>query len=244
MYDIYIVCTEEIDKNMYNLDLDNITILRRYIFKYNTKNKFAILRNSIVRNLVNIFNKNNFVINILSDLYYRNCVKCDLIKFIDEEQIDVVIGAMMHFNLLLGNISDKIKSKVIGWKHNKFDAYFDEGRDFSNKKLLFENLLVKLDHFVSLTKNDAKEYKKYLNINAEVIANPINFRTMQNSDLKMKNIITVGQLEYNKGSDYIVQILSEFCKLNDDWTLTMIVEGKMYTEVSTFIEISSLKHRT
>ena len=60
----------------------------------------------------------------------------------------------------------------------------------------------------------------------------------------MKNIITVGQLEYNKGSDYIVQILSEFCKLNDDWTLTMIVEGKMYTEVSTFIEISSLKHRT
>ena len=31
MYDIYIVCTEEIDKNMYNLDLDNITILRIYI---------------------------------------------------------------------------------------------------------------------------------------------------------------------------------------------------------------------
>lgn len=51
----------------------------------------------------------------------------------------------------------------------------------------------------------------------------------------MKNIITVGQLEYNKGSDYIVQILSEFCKLNDDWTLTTIVEDEMYAEVSTFI---------
>ena len=245
IYDVYIVCTEEIDKskNVYNIDLDNITVLRRDIFKYNPKNKFALLRNRIVRNLVIIFNKNNFISKILSDLYYRNCVKNDLIEFINEEEFDVVIGAMMHFNLLLGNISNKVKAKVIGWEHNAFDAYFDEGRDFSDKKLLCKNLLGKLDYFISLTKNDSEKYKKYLNINAEVIPNPISFRSMEKSSLKNKNIITVGRLEYNKGSDYIVPILNEFCKLNDDWKLTIIGEGEMYTEVWNLIEKSNLQHR-
>ena len=243
--DVYIICNQEFDlsNNVYDINLEKVTVLYNDIFQYNPRNKVVLLRNRIVNLLIEIFKSNQYLSKIVSKIYYRKKVKNDLINIINENEFDIVIGCMMHFNLLLGSIKCKLNSKVLGWEHNSYYSYFDKNRQYSNKKYFCKSLLSQLDSLMVLTNNDKNLYYENLEIDSIVLPNPLSFKSKDKSKLKNKQILIVGRLEYNKGSDILLSIIEEFCEINDDWNVRVIGEGEMYDYFIEQIEYRKLTNR-
>lgn len=235
-HEIYIVCNENFDvgANVYNIDLKKVTIIYRDIIQYNPKKKLNLLRSRLFNNLVKVFRNNEKIISLLSEFYFHPKVRKDLIKFIDANEFDIVIGCMMHFNLILGSIKDSLlKTQIFGWEHNSFNSYFDVNRDYYFKKHLCTHLLNRLDRLIVLTEKDRILYKNELNVEGIVIPNPLSFISENKSSLDNKKILVAGRLEFNKGSDLLVDIIDQFCKQNNDWHFKVIGQGDMQ---SKFIE--------
>lgn len=47
----------------------------------------------------------------------------ELINIINEEHIDVIIGAAGYYSMMLGAIKSYVKTMTIGWQLNSYDAY-------------------------------------------------------------------------------------------------------------------------
>lgn len=245
-HEIYIVCNEKFDlgANVYNIDLNKVTIIHKDIIQYNPKKKLNLLRSRFFNNLVKIFRNNEKVIYVLSKFYFHPKVKKDLIDFIDINEFDIVIGCMMHFNLILGSIKDSLsKTRVFGWEHNSFNSYFDVNRDFYVKKYLCAHLLNRLDRLIVLTERDRTLYKDKLNVESIVIPNPLSFTSENKSSLDNKKILIAGRLEFNKGSDLLVDIIEHFCKQNNDWNFKVIGQGDMQSKFVEGIKNKKLMHR-
>ena len=121
-----IICTttdNDINPELYGLDINNINI----IFKKDNSNFHERVIRKITKNVNNncgILNKPRYN-KLLSELLYPKSLKNEFIKYINENNYDIVIGVEGYFSLLLGLISKKIQAKTIGWQHNSFDAYLE-----------------------------------------------------------------------------------------------------------------------
>ena len=151
----------------------------------------------------------------------------------------VLLGVDLHIisNLIISIYLKLFTSiKIVWWGHGTFGKQGKLG-------LLIRNFFYKIgDHIFLYSKNEIKNFTK-LNYNKEkihVINNAINikdygFLTFQNiledkkklkDSRKTFNILYIGRLIKEKKIELLLKAFSILCKSNDNYTLTIIGEGK------------------
>ena len=225
IYDVDIICMrvkEGQKENVYNLDLNKINII------YKSINESFI--DNLFKNTFNLFKnkKNNKVYEYLlerSNIPTRG--QREFVELINNNKYDVVIGVHGFYSLFLATIDQYINAKTIGWQHSSYDAYFqDENKHYGKMKILFNKYFNKLNYNILLSNEDKVKYEDSICNNNCVIYNPVSFISEKKSELREKRVIAVGRLAKSKGFDLLIKAYSEFTKVNKDWELIILGDGK------------------
>ena len=197
--------------------------------KINNVNKFKLTYLKLLRGLnkyTGIFN-NKLTSGLLSQIYYPKEQREAAIALINSEKYDIVIACEGYYSMLLAVIDKEINCKTIGWEHNSFDAYLNtKYKYYWNRDQLFKKYSRNLDKHIVLTENDKNKFKNILDIDTQVIYNPISFRSKEKSDVTNKEIISIGRFTSQKGLDNLLKsfkIMNEKC---NGWTLKLYGDGE------------------
>lgn len=193
---------------------------REYLFDINKVVKIKYLDSDIF---------NNSAINKLISLFKLN-------SFFKENSFDFVLGIGTYINILLAIINDKNNYKTIGCEHSSFNnaSYLWK---FLRKKLYY-----KLSVVVSLTEYDKKNLQK-INKNVVVIPNSCSFTIKEKSKLENYKIVSLGRFSYEKGYDLMIEMFSEFCKLNKSFNLEIYGDGGEKHNIKKLIKKYNLEQR-
>lgn len=224
-----IICTNKefkINREMYNLNSNvNISFNKELLNKKLT-NKVICKISQKLNSSTGIFNKLNMV-DMLTNIYYPSEIQDNFITYLNLQKYDLVIGVEGYYSLLLGIIGNKLNAKTIGWQHNSYDAYLhNKDQYYWNQDKLFKKYIPMLDKYVVLTNDDKDKYKEQLEIDCEVIYNPLSFESHVKSSCSERNIIFVGRLlEVQKGLDLLIEAFSIVHKTKKEWDLKIVGDG-------------------
>lgn len=241
-HDVTVVFTDTVDitKNYYELDLKKIKVIHLdylYVDKLNYK-----IKKKICLILSRVFNKSHCINKICSNYYHNRQQQQTIVKFINDNNFDYIIGCSIDFNMFLGSIKKAVNCKIIGWEHNSYVSYFNKGAYLYKKQLLCKNFLKNIDYYITLTEEDKIKYDKLLKNECKVIPNPLCLSNNNKSNLKNKKILWIGRLEKIKGPDLMLKIFEDFYERNPKWTLTMVGEGPMQNTLESMIEGKPFKN--
>ncbi len=245
-HDINILCMEndfEEDRSLYNLNEKvKVTIWKeefeRNIFK---RISYKIIKD--INKKGGYFNKEKNL-KLLTNAYYPHKLRNSIINYLNENDYDIVIGVEGYYSLLLGEISDKITAKTIGWQHNSYEAYLkNKGRYYWNRDILFEKYIPKLDEYIVLNNHDKSMYKNEKGIESKVIYNPRSFKSDEKSDVKSKTFLAAGRFNYQKGFDLLIESFKIFAKENNEWNLIIVGEGEEKDNMKKLIDKYKLNDR-
>jgi len=155
-------------------------------------------------------------------------------KYIKINKPNIIIGTMHNFNSLLPLVVDS-KCKNIGCEHLCYN--FSAG---ALSKYIRKVMYKKLDYVVTLTDEDALNYKK-INKNVIAIPNNISFYPDRGSKLDNKIILSVGRLTYQKGFDMLIDIFKLVNENHKDWKLRIVGDGELKEELEEKINVNNLK---
>lgn len=243
-YDVTIMCTEAKYKenyDLYKLDsrvkIEYANIKMGFIDKVIRKFKYII--NSINMH-TGIIKNNLFLLKFIN----RNVKQQkEIIKKINEDKYDIVIGVGSDYCVLLTDIKNKINSKLIGWQHSCFEAYFEtKGIRLYNQEKLVKLMLKTLDEYIVLTNKDKIRIKEKFDIDVKTIYNPKSFYSDKVCELNNKNFLAAGRFDKVKGYDLLLESYSMFCKKNKDWTLTIVGEGIEKENIISLIKKYNLEN--
>ena len=193
--------------------------LFKALFKDYKFNIFKLIKDTIL-SIVNVINKRRLVI-----------------KNIKNSNDDVLISTRDFLNKIIGKNSKK-NQLTIGWEHNHHHG----NMKYANKIV---NSVKNLDYFV-LVSNDLKDfYSKELretNCKCIYIPNTLDFISDKVSNLKEKNMISVGRLSKEKGYIDLLEMSKTIFKDNKDWTLNIIGEGSERERLENYIKDNNLKN--
>lgn len=231
---VSIICINReitIDRDIYCLD-SKVDVLNPDEMKNVNSKQYA-------KKMLRFLNKKFFGVTSIIPLEFMYITKKDkryLIDYFNSKNFDVVIAAQLKLSILLGSVSDRLRSKCYGWQHNTYEAYFQiPHRYYWRQQSLAKKYLSKLDGCVVLTKEDEKKYKEKLAVNAKCIYNPVSvglndkvFKGNYLANIKIisdeKKIIFVGRLiREQKGLDYLIDII-EKCK-SQNYIFEIIGDG-------------------
>lgn len=112
-------------------------------------------------------------------------------------------------------------------------------------KQLRKKLYKKIDKVITLTQNDALNYKSFHN-EVTVVANPtpLSLKTDISVDtiISSKNIISIGRLTYQKGFDLLIEAWSLVEAKHPNWTLSIYGEGEDGEKLEKMIIDNNLKN--
>jgi len=150
-----------------------------------------------------------------------------LIKTLNQENYDVVVGVHVFLSFHLASIKRQIQAKTIGWMHNSYDAFFSIKTSYVGKqKNQFKHLMPKLDKVIVLSKYDQERFLKELNVQTEVIYNPLTIEPKGKGSSEHKKFLAIGRFSpLHKGFDILINAFALFAKQNQDWTLDIVGEG-------------------
>ena len=184
-------------------------------------------------------------------LYSLNGEKCEnsalrkiyvekqLIKYVKEEQIDVMIAVDVALYLYLIPLQIKKICKCIAWEH--FNYYISPNKLVKYaRKLAAEHA----DCVVVLGKNDLNNYlTQYKHCkNVTYIYNPIAVDTSESTPLTQKRAIAVGRLSRQKGFDMLVEAWALIEKEVPDWKLDIYGQGPLQKELQGQIDGLGLRN--
>lgn len=168
----------------------------------------------------------------------------ELINIINEEHIDVIIGAAGYYSMMLGAIRSYVKTMTIGWQLNSYDAYFNTaGKYMWHKDRIYSRLVGNLDDYVVLNDYDKKKIKDELNINSTVIANIKTYESNETSDLQSKEFMAAGHLWNGKGFDLLIESFKIFAEKNNEWKLKIFGVGPDKDQLENMIREYRLDDR-
>lgn len=159
---------------------------------------------------------------------------CELKKYIKINRPNIVIGTMHNFNSILPLIRNN-KFKNIGCEHLCYA--FSAG---TLSKYIRKIMYKKLDYVVTLTDEDALNYKK-INKNVISIPNNISFYPDRGAKLDNKIILSVGRLTYQKGFDMLIDVFKLVNEKHKDWKLRIVGGGELKEELEEKINVNNLK---
>lgn len=244
-FDVTILCAENknINYSIYNLN-ENVQILNCNQISVNQKIirlRYRLL--ALINKKTNLFRNN---IDILEKAYIKKhkYLYKEVLKKINENNFDYVIGANGYFSLMLSVLKKDLKCKCIGWQHSTYDAYFNtKNQYYYNQEKLYKKYIPDLDEYIVLTNHEKMIIDKKFNINSTVIYNFNSFEHETTSKLDKKQFIAVGRLVRAKGFDNLIKIFSKYSKLNKEWTLKIIGSGKEQKKLKKQIKKYELENR-
>lgn len=158
-------------------------------------------------------------------LRYTKKQRTKLAQFFN--QFDVVIGTGFNYSLLLGEMSNLLKCKTVGWQHSTYDSYFErQGISGYGLKEYAKLQYKKLDMVFVLTESDKKVFDDLMNIKSIVFYNPIPKQDVKTTKLHNSNILFVGRLDkYHKGLEYLVTIMKAVAHQVEEVTFSIVGDG-------------------
>ena len=160
--------------------------------------------------LINAFNEGVKSIKILK---LKKSLMIDFIKNCDS---DVIISTRDIHNKWLGEYARPGVLKI-GWEHNHH-----HGNEKYAKKII--DSCSKLDYFVLVSKDLASFYKDKIVPKCVYIPNLVSKADCQ-SDLKNKNLVSVGRLSHEKGFIDLIDVFALVHMMYPDWKLNIIGDG-------------------
>lgn len=139
-----------------------------------------------------------------------------MIDYIKNCSSDVIISTRDIHNSWLGKHGNK-KSLKIGWEHNHHHG----NMNYASKIV---NSVKELDYLVLVSKDLTNFYKEKTNTKCVYIPNMIE-RSNVKSNLKEKNIISIGRLSQEKGYLDLIDVFYMINKKHPDWTLNLVGDG-------------------
>lgn len=141
-------------------------------------------------------------------------------KAIKDCSSDIIVSSRILFNNWLKK-SHKVSIIRIGWEHNHHN---------NNKKYIKKlvNSCKNLDYLVNVSEELNNFYSnklKDLKCKSVFIPNIVE-KNGKESNLKGKNIISIGRLENEKGFLDLIDIFHGVLKTNPDWKLNLVGDGK------------------
>lgn len=166
-------------------------------------------------------------------------VEKQLIKYIKEEQIDVMIAVDVALYLYLIPLQIKKLCKCIAWEH--FNYYINPNKMVKYaRKLAAEHA----DCVVVLGKNDLNNYLTHYKHckNVTYIYNPIAVDARESAPLTQKRAIAVGRLNRQKGFDMLIDAWSLIEREVPDWKLDIYGQGPLQNELQGKIDELGLRN--
>jgi glycosyltransferase involved in cell wall biosynthesis len=241
--DILYVGNEKYSKDkLYGLNEDRINIEIKPLklsFVERIIRKFV----TVLNNRFGIFN-NKFLCRFLETAIFPRALRNVYIDYLNHKDYDIIIGSEGEIGLLLAAMEDRLKAKTISWQHNSYEAYFNTVRKYMwGREKAAEKLYPKLDAVVALTEDDKQKYKEKMNLQCERIYNPLSFSSSEKSNCLLKNILSVGRLDKQKGFDLLIRAFHKVSTKNKDWKLTIVGEGSDKDDLDNLIEELGISHR-
>jgi len=168
-----------------------------------------------------------------------------LAKTLNKGNYDVVVGVHVFLSFHLASIQKQIKARTIGWMHNSYDAFFSIKTSYVGKqKNEFKHLMPNLDKIIVLSRYDQEKFLKKLNVQTEVIYNPLTIEPKGKGSPEHKKFLAVGRLSpLHKGFDILIEAFALFARQNQDWTLDIVGEGPEEDMLHSLISKHHLERR-
>ena len=183
--------------------------------------------------------------NLLEYAYFCKAWQKQMIQELSGDHYDVMIAVSGGNTIRLGLIADKLDcDKTVGWEHNAYEAYFEtKGLYFWHMDQLFGRSIRKLDRCVVLNNYISQKYQEAFGRKCEVIYNPRSFVSENKSSLKNKKFVACGRCIRQKGFDLLLESFHLFAEKESEWTLTIVGDGDMRSQLEEQIERYHLKDR-
>lgn len=223
-----------------------------------TERVTSVIANELIKNRFEVTviscqygNSSKFVLNEQVKLHSLEGEKCgnsalrklyaekQLIKYVQEERIDVMIAVDVALYLYLIPLQLKKLCKCVAWEH--FNYYINPNKMVKYaRKLAAEHA----DCVVVLGKNDLNNYLTHYKHtkNVTYIYNPIAVDASESSPLTQKRAIAVGRLNRQKGFDMLVEVWALIEKEVPDWKLDIYGQGPLKDVIQKRIDDLNLQN--
>lgn len=238
---------EQKDSSLYDLNEANINYR---FFSYPTVSK---LKQKICRFFSGIYLKLQPQSRWCSDLYARSSYPSELrhalIDELKQGQYDIIIGVHAPLAARLASLRKELSSsKLIGWIHNSFEAFFGENSHYyigAKRRRHYIYQFRKLDNVILLSHQDAKSYYEYdSQFKPTVIHNPLTLQPGIPSKGNSRRFLAVGRFSHqHKGFDLLIEAFNIFSQKNKEWILDIVGEGVEEKLYQSLIEKYYLKER-
>lgn len=198
--------------------------------------------------------KYNLARRITEHIKLRSIFKHRLQQIIDEEQPGIIITTTFQFWLtdIISNLRTnaiKLIESHIGFEQVLFSEVHKHDRIISHLSIIpdrfFLSKIKKFNALISLTKGDAKEWKKYIN-NVIVIPNPVTHYLENSSDIYTENskrIICVGRLAEQKGLDLLIKAFAMIANQCPQWHIDIFGHGEDKEKLINLIKENELHNQ-
>ncbi|AKP53017.1 glycosyltransferase family 4 protein [Cyclobacterium amurskyense] len=178
--------------------------------------------------------------NSIGSLIYKSYKRESKIKeFIKENKFDICssVGSVNFLYQSKKNDSFiKVKESRFNYKRFFPDKRFNIGILLWRLLRLINSTLVlkKMDYVITLTEEDAKFWRKFLN-KVYVMPNFINFKHISLSNLNSNNVIAVGRLEREKDFTSLIKAFAIVSNKYNNWKLEIYGEGSLRNALQDLI---------
>jgi len=247
VHDVTILTMDDVsakDLNMYSLKESNIHIK---FFNFTETNNWDYFTHAPFSGAYKKFLiHNRFTSYLYSLSSFPRKRRMQLIRILNEENYDIIIGVHAFLSIKLATIRKKLNTKkVIGWMHNSYQAFFENNPAYlDGLKSHFKFQMNKLNDIIVLTKTDAELYKKNLGLETKVIYNPVTITASGICNIESKTFLSVGRMSYkHKGFDILIKAFTLFCKSNKDWKLNIVGDGPEKENLEQLIKNCKMEER-
>lgn len=177
--------------------------------------------------------------NILSQLFYRIRLPFFIRKVVKSSKPDVILSMADTFNGLVVLSCMGIKVKVFIGDVTKPDLNFALSTRIM-KKLFYPYS----NGFIAQTNSASDYYKNKFRgkLNIAVIGPILNEIELRNNIKKENILLNVGRLDYAKGQDRMIEILTQIKNL-DGWKLCLTADGPLRKQVEKIISKHGLQSK-
>ena len=210
-YDIKIISTYKIDEKPAFYLNDKIKVEYLLNIKPNKKELIDALKN---KKVLKFFKE---ALKCIKILYLRKSKMIGAIKSLDA---DIVISTRVLHNKWLGKYGNN-KIIKIAQEHN----YHNNDAKYINKVI---KSLCKIDYFMPTSKELTEFYSEKLEnskIKVKYIQNSLSRFPSNVSNLKSKNLLSVGRLSEEKGYLDLIDIYNNVYQKHKDWKLRIVGDG-------------------
>lgn len=230
--------TSMYDLNQTNIRFDYIAYTNLPFYEYLPCKTYSLLYKKILP-------QNKLTSHIYGYSSFPLSRRRKLIKKLNNEGFDIVVGVHAFLSLYLASISHQLKAKTIGWMHTSFDGFFNTPNLYLwDQKMQFKYESTKLDTIVVLSKRDQLLFKKELSIESVQIYNPLTLKPQGEGSYKHKKFLAVGRLsKLTKGFDVLIEAFALFAQENKEWNLDIVGEGPEESLLRSLIRLNKLEDR-